>query len=361
MDTERADPLPEHRGPAPGRAGEEPPSGLARTNSVRSLWLCLALAVLAATAVLSVAVGTRFVPPETVWQVLWHPDGSEESVIVHGVRLPRTALGLAAGTALGLAGALIMALTRNPLADPGILGVNAGAMFAVTLAVAFLGLNAFHQYVWFAFAGAVTATVAVYLIGSSGRGGATPVRLTLAGVALGAVLSGISSGIALLDPRAFDVMRHWFAGSLSGRDMEVVGQTLPFLGIGVLVALALARPLNAVALGDDLAAAMGVHMAWTRFAGVVAVTLLCGTATAAAGPIGFVGLMVPHVARWLLGPDQRWVFVFTALAAPALLLASDIVGRLVIRPAEIEVGVVTAFVGAPVLIALVRRRKASGL
>lgn len=342
-------------------APEAPTSGLARSNRVRTAWVLAALALLLLVSVASVVVGTRLIAPDVVWQVLWHPDASQESIIVHDLRLPRTLLGIAAGASLGLAGALIMALTRNPLADPGILGVNAGAAFTVTIAVGAFGLASFYQYVWFSFAGAVAATIAVYLIGSAGRGGPTPVRLTLAGVALGAVLGGVSSGITLLDPEAFDVMRGWFAGSLAGRDMEIVLQTLPFLAVGIVTALLLARSLNAVALGDDLAAAVGVNIGRTRVAGIVAVTLLCGASTAVAGPIGFVGLMIPHIARWLLGPDQRWIFAFTVVAAPSLLLLADIAGRLVVRPTEVEAGLVTALIGAPVLIALVRRRRVSGL
>ncbi|MBM4603521.1 iron chelate uptake ABC transporter family permease subunit, partial [Rhodococcus hoagii] len=203
----------------------------------------------------------------------------------------------------------------------------------------------------------VVATVVVYALGSVGRGGATPIRLTLAGVAIGSVLGGVSSAITLLDPSAFDQMRNWNAGSLSGRSMEAALGVSPFIAVGLVLALVIARPLNAVALGDDLARTLGAHILRTRVVGVIAVTLLCGAATAAAGPIGFVGLMVPHVARWFVGPDQRWILPYTVVCAPMLLLTSDILGRIVIRPGELQVGVVTAFVGAPVLIWLVRRRR----
>lgn len=345
----------------PGPAGTEQRPGLAATSAVRMVWLLVLLAVLVVLGLLSIAVGTQFLELATVWRVLWTPDSSEAAIIVHDLRVPRTLLGILAGVALGLAGALIMALTRNPLADPGILGVNAGAQFAVVIAVSAFGLTTFHEYVWFSFAGAILATVAVYLIGSTGRGGGTPVRLTLAGVALGSVLSGVASGITLLNPRTFEVIRNWVAGSLVGRDLEIVGQLTPFVLVGVVMALSLARSLNAIALGDDLASSFGVDMRLTRTLGVIAVTILCGATTAVVGPISFVGLMVPHIARWLMGPDQRWIFVTTVVAAPSVLLLADIVGRLVIRPGEMQAGLVTAFIGAPVLIALVRRRKASGL
>jgi iron complex transport system permease protein len=357
------DPPPTTRYGGPGSATDrdDRPAGLARTNAGRGLGLLVAVAVLVLAIALSLVVGSKPVPLGTVWDALTGYDGSGDHVIIRDLRLPRTVVGLLVGTALGVSGALIQSMTRNPLADPGILGVNAGAGFAVVLAVAFLGLTDIQSFIWFAFAGAIVATVAVYAIGSQGRGGATPVRLTLAGVALGAVLSGISQGITLLDPTAFDRMRFWVAGSLAGRTMEMAGTVAPFVVVGLVIALVVARPLNTIALGDDLASSLGAHVGRTRVLVGVAVTLLCGAATAAAGPIGFVGLMVPHVARWAVGPDQRWILPYSAVLAPVLLLVSDVVGRVVVMPGELPVGIVTAFVGAPVLIALVRRTKASGL
>ncbi|MFJ4767923.1 Fe(3+)-siderophore ABC transporter permease [Streptomyces uncialis] len=342
-------------------ARDTPPPGAASTDARRSLWLLIAVGALLAVTLLSLGVGSKHLPPAAVWDGLVHYTGSNDHMIIRDLRLPRTLLGLLVGMALGLAGAVIQALTRNPLADPGILGVNAGASFAAVLAIALFGLTDLRQYIWFAFLGAVLATVAVYAIGSRGRGGATPVRLTLAGVATGAVLSGITSGITLLDPATFDRMRFWAAGSIAGQDMGTVARIAPFLIAGLLLALTLARPLNAVALGSDTARALGVNITRTRTLALVALTLLCGGATAVAGPIAFVGLMIPHVARWIVGPDQRWILPFTLVLAPILLLVSDIVGRLVLRPGELQVGIVTAFVGVPVLIVLVRRQKASGL
>lgn len=336
-------------------------TGVARSASGRSGWLLVAVVALGLVTVASIAVGAKDVPLHDTVHALLHGGRDDNALIIIDLRLPRTLLGLLAGAALGVAGALIQAMTRNPLADPGILGVNAGAAFLVVIAVAVFGLTGIWSYLWFAFAGAILATVAVYLIGSAGRGGATPVRLTLAGVALGAVLTGIGSGLRLLNPRAFDAMRYWQAGSLSGRPMSVVLTILPFIAVGLAIALCIAGPLNAVALGDDLASALGAHLGRTRILGVVAVTLLCGAATAAVGPIGFVGLMIPHVARWLTGPDQRWILAYTVVLAPILLLASDILGRVVLRPGELQVGIVTSCVGAPVLIWLVRHRRASGL
>jgi len=335
--------------------------GVAQTNAMRLGWLLLALGVLTLVLLASIAVGSKDIPISTVLDALFAYDDSDDHAIIQALRVPRTLMGLTVGIALGMAGALIQALTRNPLADPGILGVNAGAAFFVVLAVGLFGLTSIQSYIWFAFLGAIVTTVLVYAVGSAGRGGATPVRLTLAGVAIGAVLTGISSGITLLDPTTFDRMRQWGAGSLVAPGYETLWAVLPFIVIGLAIAMLVARSLNAVALGDDLAAALGANLMRTRAFVVVATTLLAGAATAAAGPIGFVGLMVPHVARWIVGPDQRWIFLFTAVLAPVLLLTADIAGRLVMRPGELQVGIVTAFVGAPVLILLARRRKVSGL
>ncbi|GAB2635432.1 FecCD family ABC transporter permease [Nocardia goodfellowii] len=327
----------------------------------RTLWLLVGVGLLAAVCVLSLMIGARDIPMGTAWDALWHFDGSDEHVVVRTLRVPRTVLAVIVGAALGVSGALIQAMTRNPLADPGILGVNAGAGFFVALGVAAFGLTSVWSYVWFAFLGAAVVTVAVYALGSLGRGGATPIRLTLAGVALGAVLSGITMGLMLLDPKTFDQMRFWNAGTVSGRGMDIVWPVSLFIAVGLTLAMAVARPLNALALGEDLARALGTDIVRTRVAAVAAVTLLCGAATAAAGPIGFVGLMIPHVARWIVGPDQRWILPYSMVGAPILLLVADIIGRVVIRPDELAVGIVTAFVGAPVLIALIRRKKVSSL
>lgn len=345
--------------PLPSR---RPPRGVAHSNAIRLLGLILALALLAVVLLASVSVGSRPIPTSVVLDALgsYDPD-VDEHFIVWELRIPRTLAGLAVGIALGVAGALIQALTRNPLADPGILGVNAGAAFFVAAGIAVFGVTSISGYLWFAFAGAFVVTVAVYLIGSAGRGGADPVRLTLAGVALGAVLSGITSGMVLLDPQAFDRMRHWNAGSLVNRDLELITPVLPFLAIGLVLALFASRPLNAIALGEDLASALGANIALTRIVVVLAVTLLAGGATAVAGPIGFIGLMIPHIARWIVGPDQRWILAYVVVLAPVLLLVSDVLGRVVMRPGEVPVGIITAFVGAPVLILLIRRHKASKL
>ena len=287
--------------------------------------------------------------------------GGEAGSIMREQRLPRTVAGIAVGAALAVAGALIQAFTRNPLADPGILGVNAGAALAIVVAVAFFGQTSASGYIWFSFVGAIAATAVVVAIGAAGRRGPDPLRLTLAGVAVGAVLAGFTSSISLLLPSVFDRLRYWGAGTLAGRDMELILFVLPFIVIGLVLAVLVSRPLNAVALGDDIAAALGSRIKLARLGSIVAVTLLCGAATALAGPIAFVGLMVPHAVRWFVGPDQRWIITVSILAGPVLVLLADVLGRLVLPSGELSAGIVTAFIGAPVLIALVRRRKVSGL
>jgi iron complex transport system permease protein len=323
--------------------------------------LPLCATVLGAVALASIAVGAKAIPVGDVVAALFGDDGSESAAIVRELRVPRTLVGLAVGVGLGLAGALMQALTRNPLADPGIFGIEAGAAAAIVTAISVLGLSEPRAYVWFAFAGAAGASVLVYAIGSRGRGGAAPVRVALAGTAVAAVLIAFTNAVTLLDQEAFDQYRHWVVGSLAGRDLQILADVGPFLATGVVLALALARPLNALALGDDSGRALGARIGRTRAVGALAVTLLCGGATAVAGPIVFIGLVIPHMARAIVGPDQRWVLVYSALLAPILLLGADIVGRIVVSPSELEVGIVTAAIGAPVFIALVRRRRIAQL
>ena len=328
----------------------------------RALGLVAALITLVVVIAASLAIGARDMPISEVLGAFFAPTGSDDQLVVLELRLPRTVLGILVGMGLGLAGGLIQALTRNPLADPGILGVNAGASLAITIGVAFFGISSITGYIWFAFAGALVATVGVYVIGSAGRSRTVdPIRLTLAGVAVAAVLTGLTKAILLTNERAFDAFRSWDVGAIAGRDFDTVTAILPFIVIGTVLALALSHSLNAVALGDDLAASLGTSVNRTRVLSILAVTVLAGAATAAAGPIGFIGLMIPHIARWIVGPDQRWILGYSVVLSPILLLASDVIGRVVMKPGELQVGVVTAFVGAPVLIALVRRKKASGL
>lgn len=327
----------------------------------RLTWLLGLTVALGVVVLLSLAVGSKPLGIGEVYAAVTGGGNTETRYVVLDLRVPRTLAGIVVGMALGVSGALMQAFTRNPLADPGILGVNAGAAFFVALGVAFLGVRSVTGYVWLAFIGALVVTVAVYLIGFSGRGPADPVRLTLAGVAIGAVLSGITTALSLSNPATFESMRSWHAGTILGRGYDVLLPVLPLIAIGLMAAVLVAPGLNSVALGDDVARSQGVNVARTRLLVVIAVTLLAGCATAVAGPITFIGLMVPHAVRWVTGPDQRAIMLGTLLVAPMLLLVSDIVGRLLVIPGEMPVGVVTAFVGAPVLIVLIRRREVSAL
>jgi iron complex transport system permease protein len=251
----------------------------------------------------------------------------------------------------------MQALTRNPLADPGLLGVSAGAAFAIVFSITVLGVGSLYGYIWFAFAGALAATAVVYYLGTRGRAGSSPVKLTLAGAAVTALLGSFTSAMVLSDPVALNRYRFWSAGSLTGVDGGSLLRVLPFLLVGIALAVASGPALNSLALGDDVAVALGRRLGPVRLRGVLAVTLLTGAAVAVAGPIVFLGLVVPHAVRFVIGPDHRWLLPYSAVLAPGLLLAADILGRILARPGEIRAGVIVAFIGAPFFLYLVRRRK----
>lgn len=327
----------------------------------RVIGLVVAIVVLLVVVALSFVLGARAIPFSTVVDALVHgSNGSFDATIVLGERAPRTVAGLIAGVGLAVAGALMQALTRNPLADPGILGVNAGSSFVVALAVALLAISP-ANYLWFAFAGAFAAAVVVYLIGAGGSRAAGPVRLMLAGLALGAVLSGITGAMLLANPDGFQAIKAFQAGVLSGRPWSQLVPAVPFVALGVAIALLLGRALGMVSLGDDAATAAGVNVRRTRVWTVLAITLLAGAATAVAGPINFIGLMVPHAARRIVGANQRWLVAYCLVLGPILLLSADIVARLLLARGEVPAGVVTAVIGAPVLIWLARRSTVRGL
>ncbi len=341
---------------APAAAAPRP----ARSRRLIGLLALLALTLAACLA--SIAVGTRSIGLGEVWRSLLDSGlAGEEAVIIRQLRVPRTVLGLLVGMALGVAGALMQGHTRNPLGDPGLLGVTAGASLAVVLAIAWLGVGTPSGYVWFAFAGALAGTVAVYLIGSAGRGGATPVTLALAGAALSALLYGLVRAVLVTDQQTLDSFRFWVVGALAGRGPEVAWQVGPFIAAGLLLAVVNSPALNLLGLGEDVARGLGQRIWLARAVGLAAITLLAGAATAACGPIAFVGLVVPHAVRAFTGPDHRWLIPCSALAGAVLLLAADVIGRIVARPGELQVGIVLALVGAPFFIALVRRRKTARL
>lgn len=321
----------------------------------RGTGLVLVLVALGFVMLLSLAVGARSIPLSTVLDVLASRDGSDSAFVVWELRIPRTLIGVAVGAALGVAGALMQALTNNPLADPGLLGVNAGASAAAALSISVLGLTDLRAFVWFAFFGAALAGTVLYVI--AGRSGASPVRLALAGAAVTAALTGFTQAVVLLDQNALDQMRFWTVGALERADMGTLTDVTPFLVVGLVLAFLLARPLNALALGEEVGRSLGANLGRTQLLTLVAVTLLAGAATAAVGPLVFVGLVVPHMVRAITGPDQRWVVAYCVVLAPALLLLADVLGRVMARE-EIDVGVVTALLGGPVFLLLLRRDKA---
>ncbi|WP_327749594.1 iron ABC transporter permease [Streptomyces europaeiscabiei] len=309
------------------------------------------IGALALCAALSLALGARSVPLPTVLDALSGPTESRDALVVTGLRLPRTVIGLAVGAALGVAGAVTQGITRNPLASPTTLGINAGAGFAVVVAIFALKLTDPVEYVWFAFTGAAVLAQAL----ARRAGDIDPVRLALGGTVLQLVLLSWTSAVMLASLRTLDEARFWPAGSIAGRQLETVCPVLPTLVLVLLLAGAVAPALNALALGDDSAQVLGVPVTRIRLAGGIAVVLLAGSAVAVAGPVAFVGLAAPHLVSPLLGGDHRLLVPGCLIVGPLLLLTADILGRLVIRPAELEVGIVTAFLGAPLLALLARK------
>lgn len=336
-------------------AVESPP--VKRGPATRVIGLLVALGALVLAITLSTWVGLKDIPFSTVFTVLLDGDGSTAAVTIRDVRLPRALLAVLVGAALGLSGAVMQALTRNPLADPGLLGVTMGASTAVVLAISFAGVGSVLGHVWFGMAGAALAASVVYVLGSAGRQVATPDRLVLAGAAVSAVLLAVNSAVLLLNPGAFNQFRFWNVGSMAGREVGVLPTVVWFLLPGIVVAALMGRALNALALGDAAGRGLGANVGLIRGLGAVAITVLCGAATAAVGPLVFVGLVVPLVARLIVGADQRWVLAYSAVLAPTLLVVADVVGRLVVRPGELQVGIVTAVLGAPVFIALCLRKR----
>ena len=311
----------------------------------------LAVLVLIVLITESLALGSRELTPAEVWQGLLAHDNSVASKVVWGLRIHRTILAIVVGAALAVAGVVMQALTRNPLAEPGVLGVNAGASLAVVTAIGGFGLTAVSQYLPFAFGGAAAAAALIHLMARRSAD-AGPARLVLAGVALSASLSSITGTITMYNTKAFDSYRFWVVGSLENRDLGVLLWVAPFLIFGLALALLSAHNLNALALGDEQATALGVNLSTVRGGALVAITLLCGAATAAVGPISFIGLVIPHVVRLLVGADQHRLLTWSLISGASLLLLADVVGRLLIRPTELEAGIVTAFIGAPVLLTL---------
>lgn len=334
----------------------ELPSRRRWRNSARALGLIACLLATAAIALFSLRFGSLELKTSDAWNALFHYDkDSYAQTVVRSLRLPRTVIALGVGSALAVAGTIMQAVTRNPLADPSILGVSAGASFGVVTAIFYLGLTAPYQFVWFAFGGALIASFLVFAIGSAG-GGATPVKLALAGVVISSLLGAWTSALVLLDENTMDIVRFWSAGSVAGRPLEIFWWVSPFLLGGAFMGIFLGHQLNVMSMGEETARSLGMNTGRTRIIASALVVLITGAAVAVAGPIGFVGLAVPHIVRSVIGPDYRWVLPYSLVVGAAFLTTSDILGRVIARPGEIQVGIVTAILGAPFLIFLARQR-----
>lgn len=326
-----------------------------RISRVAGIFVGIAAVLIVAT--LSLRIGTRSLPAGDVWDAIFNFDPtSYNQTVVRSLRVPRTIIAIGVGGSLAVAGAVMQAVTRNPLADPSILGVSSGASFAIVTAFYYGGLTESYQYVWFAFAGAMVAALLVFAVGSVGRGGPSPVKLALAGVVVSSLLSAWTSALLLLDEQTFESVRFWFAGSVAGRELSVFWTVLPFLAGGTAACIFMGHQLNVLSLGDETAQALGMHTARIRLLCSVIVVLITGAAVATAGPIAYVGLAIPHMVRAFTGPDYRWILPYSLLWGAVFLTAADIIGRIAMRPGEIEVGIVTAIVGAPFLVYLARQR-----
>lgn len=303
----------------------------------------------------SITLGAANIDTATVYNALFAFDDTNfQHLIIQTVRLPRVLAGVIVGAALAVSGTIMQGLTRNPLADSGILGINSGAAFAVVLAVFILGNPPLSVYAFFGFLGAGAAAILVYTLGSMGRGGATPLKLTLAGVILSAFVSAFTTAILIGDRETLDKIRFWTAGSLAGREMSLVLQTAPYILAGLVAALFISRQITTISLGEDVAKGLGQNTAWVRGIAAIIVVLLAGGSVALAGPIGFVGLIVPHVVRFIVGVDYRWVVPYAAVLGAILVTVADVGARVIIRPQELPVGVMMAFIGAPFFIWLAR-------
>ncbi|MFC8868712.1 FecCD family ABC transporter permease [Streptomyces sp. NPDC057148] len=342
------------------RSAASPGTTRARRKRVVGLGVLVALLVVASAA--SLAVGARALSPADVWHGLLAEPGSgqrltEIRLIVQTVRVPRTVLAVVAGVALGVGGALIQGHTRNPIADTGLLGVNSGASFAVVTGIALFGFTSPFRYVWLGFLGAAAAGVVVFGLASIGRGAGNPLTLALAGQGVTVFLAAMTTAVALSDKESLNALRFWNAGSVAGVRFDVIWPVAAFIALGLLLALSTLPAINLLNLGDDVARGLGLNIARSRTVGIVAVTLLAGAATAACGPIAFLGLMVAHVARYLTGPDYRWLVPYAGLLGAVVLLVCDIAGRLVVRPGELDAGIVVSLLGAPFFAVLVWRGK----
>ncbi len=347
-----------------GRTGRPASNGIPQrqvVSAARALGLVAGVATLLIVCLVSLRFGSRDVSSHDAWNAIFNFDpASANQGVVRSLRIPRTVIALAIGGAFAVAGATLQGATRNPLAEPSILGVTSGASFAVVTAIYLLHLTNPNEYLWFGFAGAMAASVLVFFIGSAGREGPTPTKLALAGIVVSALLGAWTNALLLLDEQTFDLVRFWFAGSVVGRDLDTLWMVLPFLAGGTIACLLLGHQLNVLGLGDEAAQSLGMNARRTRFFCMGVVVIIVGAGVAVAGPIAYIGLAVPHMIRAVVGTDYRWILPYCLIWGAVFLVLADVIGRLAVRPSEIEVGVVTALFGAPFLVILARRRGVAG-
>lgn len=326
------------------------------THFLRFAGLAFSALVLGLCVFVSIAWGAADISLKEAYQSLIAFDGSTDHLIIRTVRLPRSLLAIVVGAAISTAGAIMQGITRNPLADPGILGINAGAVVAVVVAIFLFGASSPSFYVWCAFVGAGITALSVYFLASLGRSGVTPLNLTIAGAAINAFLTSLTTAVLIVSQRTLEEIRFWLAGSLAGADVNLIWQILPYVCVGALLTLIISRQITILSLGEDVARGLGQQTAWVKIAAAVCVLLLAGSAVAVAGAIGFIGLVVPHIVRLLVGIDYRWILPYSAVIGAILLLCSDLAARLIIQPQEIPVGIMTALVGAPFFLYLAKTK-----
>ena len=332
------------------------PRGLKQPQLSPLIGLIIGLAILLVCFLYSISLGAAEIPLAQILASFTSFDGSYNHLIVQTVRLPRSLMALLVGSSLAVSGALMQGLTRNPLADPGILGIEAGAALAVVATIFLFGSSTLSVLTLAALLGAAATAILVYFLGSLGRGGATPLNLTVAGAALTALISSLTTTILIISQQTLEEIRFWLAGSLAGRDTDILLQVLPFAGIGLIVAFALGRQITIVSLGEDVAKGLGQQTAWVKIITALSVVLLAGSSVALAGPIGFIGLLVPHIVRFYIPADYRWILPYCAVVGATLLLVADITARVLLKPQELPVGVMTALVGAPFFVYLAKSK-----
>ncbi|WP_273831687.1 FecCD family ABC transporter permease [Guptibacillus sedimenti] len=328
-----------------------------KLHSVNRKWfgIVIGLLLVMMLMVASVVYGLTSITWATAWRAFTQFDGSNAHIIIIENRVPRALIGAAVGASLAVAGALMQAITRNPLASPSILGVNAGASFVIVIAVTFFSVSSLTTFSWLAFLGAAFASILVYVLGSLGREGLTPMKLTLAGAAMAAMFSSLTQGMLVLNEKALEDVLFWLAGSIEGRSLAMLYSVLPYIGIGLIGALFISTKINTLVIGEDVAKGLGQRTLLVKAAAALFIVFLAGGSVAVAGPIGFIGIVVPHVARFFTGPDYRWVIPYSAILGAILLLSADIAARYVILPLEAPVGVLTAVIGTPFFIYIARR------